>query len=1523
MRKTIYIVSWTLFGAVALVAQFYIGKWATETEKDPNLAETVQFSAAKYPEIAARFTRQALEQHIEALSSIPSRLSGTEGGERAAEYVMGQFRALGVGEPQVQTFPVTVPVHARAELIAHNGAEAGGGTTSYRIYPLFPNGVCPAALPEEGLDTRLVYAGYGRLADVKGKDLEGATVVVETGAREQWLYLIDLGAEAVVFVEKERPTSALNNFLQTLSHQSVPRFWMTREDAAPLLERVQKSDIQATMYSDARWEQRLAKNIWVDIPGVSEAEHNVDEVVVFESYYDSSSFAPSLAPGQEQACGIATLIELGKLFRDYRFEKTVRLLATAGHFQALGGIRHYVWEMVGKYDSPMRDVSPQGHAAMFTLDLSSNSQRVGLFYGGHFFQQLANNLKPRVSDLGRRAGEYAVDIADALGVTPDLVFVDTINPVAGKDWPTYVPGWASFDHEAALLAGIPSLGFITTDDTRFYTATPVADAINFDNLAMQAKVLACMLPNAFNVEGRYVKRSLPRSICHIRGRVVSFDPRTSYLPDKPVPDALVMARRLGNGQPFANGVLQYPVLMANGEGVFDLVGMGTSEEVPLHMAQVAFEGFVLERGRITWAPDFGQLGKESYPLDITPVQKDMELMFVLFPCTTLEIYNLFDPRNYNYLTNLNVLEAASNSEPAMYGSTFLMPAWLSFIAPTATIYAQPGAILKITAGAGAASKRMFFLNVPEDVPEEDVVNIGEGFDVDETPAMHHTFLQSARDVWRLDQSRIDQFGEKGIENARVNSLHKMAGDALRNAERFLEERNYVEYFNEARRALSIETRAYPDVLGMANDVVRGLVFYLALLLPFAFTMERLFLTGRRIETRIAGITVFFLGMFFILRFTHPAFMIVLSPMVVLLGFVIAALSVVVISIVMGKLEQLVSKHKAATQGEHESGVQAVSGATLAVEMGIANMRRRKARTILTSITLIVLTFSVLSFVSVTAQVRLQRYEYSEGATPYEGLLLRTRNWAPFPFETYASLKNEYGDTCVLAPRRWYYGALFLNQSNIDVQHGQMIRPLRAMVGLTAEEQQLLDVQSALLGDGKWLSPETQGIEPPPEILLPYNMAAAFLEIEPASTEEGFTAAEKLEIANAFIGEKVSLLGQRFTVTGVYDYGKMNDLVDIDGEELSPYDPVQMEQKAQEQGAPDPEEIQRYIHHSFADVAITSERVLGNLGGDLRAIAILPRDPSFLEPLVESLVNRLDYVLFANLNGVPTLLSSRNATRIGDIWNLIILMLIAGLIVFNTMLGSVYERTKEIGTYTALGIAPSHIGRLFLVEAAVFAIIGVMMGYVVGQSISRLVYVVELPLFGALNLNYSSLAGVGACILVIAMTLASSYYPSRKATELGVPDIERRWKLPPTKEAQITLHLPFTVSPLEAQGLVAFLKEYLDSHVDVSVGHFYVENVEAGPQVSGNGGIGVRGQFWLTPFDLGVSQYTTFILQMIEGMDVYGVQVRIERLSGDASSWRRANSRFMTDMRSQFLMWRNLTPEARRSYVQRGEEFAEA
>ena len=124
-----------------------------------------------------------------------------------------------------------------------------------------------------------------------------------------------------------------------------------------------------------------------------------------------------------------------------------------------------------------------------------------------------------------------------------------------------------------------------------------------------------------------------------------------------------------------------------------------------------------------------------------------------------------------------------------------------------------------------------------------------------------------------------------------------------------------------------------------------------------------------IKRRILGTTGSFLVIFVILRFVHPAFDLVNTSMVILLAFVILALAVVVISVITRRFNELLKVLKEEMGGVPSADVGRLSAAGSAVALGVANMRRRRARTLLTCLTLVLLTFTVLSFTAVKSFLR--------------------------------------------------------------------------------------------------------------------------------------------------------------------------------------------------------------------------------------------------------------------------------------------------------------------------------------------------------------------------------------------------------------------------------------------------------------------------------------------------------------------------------------------------------------------------
>jgi hypothetical protein len=282
-------------------------------------------------------------------------------------------------------------------------------------------------------------------------------------------------------------------------------------------------------------------------------------------------------------------------------------------------------------------------------------------------------------------------------------------------------------------------------------------------------------------------------------------------------------------------------------------------------------------------------------------------------------------------------------------------------------------------------------------------------------------------------------------------------------------------------------------------------------------------------------------------------------------------------------------------------------------------------------------------------------------------------------------------------------------------------------------------------------------------------------------------------------------------------------------------------------------------------------------------------------------------------------SSLASSSIGGMGNILVPVLIAALMVLNTMSGSVHERMKEIGTYSSVGLAPSHIGALFLAEACVYAILGGIAGYVIGQVVTK-----TLSACGALyglTLNYSSLASVTATLIVMATVVLSTLYPARMASRLAVPDVTRKWVLPPPRGDEWDFEFPFTVSGREVTGLYVFFRYYFASFEEQSVGRFYTSGTTLRPSAEGGEkGYELRMRTWLAPYDLGVSQDVLMRAVPTGDFGVYSIHLRIGRLSGQAATWTRINRGFLNEIRKQFLLWRTLAPAAKAEYGEEAKEI---
>ena len=658
--------------------------------------------------------------------------------------------------------------------------------------------------------------------------------------------------------------------------------------------------------------------------------------------------------------------------------------------------------------------------------------------------------------------------------------------------------------------------------------------------------------------------------------------------------------------------------------------------------------------------------------------------------------------------------------------------------PIALVYSEPNTRIKIGMAYGQIGKRLLLIKATKSGMKNPTLYTGEGFVVRENGRIRLTPYVVVRDMWWLDENRSRLYKRFGISSDRLDKLHQFANEYLARAEAELLQSDYQQALKLARAAWGYESRAYPDVKQTGNDVVNGVMFYLALLMPFAYFMERLIFGFPNIHKQILGSFGIFLLVFFFLSQVHPAFQITTTPVIILIAFVVLALTVIVISIIVRKFEEQLEKIRQEGSKVYKADVGRLSASAAAFSLGISNMRKRKGRTILTCCTLVILTFTVISFTSVRTFMHPNRTSLPQVTPRYTGLLIRDQYWRPLEEPVLTSVRNDMQKTQITLTA---LERLLQRKNEILVKQGQ--QPVEVAEAIAAleqngfiervDEESIVTVrnvvaprawyQSSGTGDQSFVqltrTPNTADTSPPTHQLtgealtFAANMLVGMSEGEPAvsginrylqygkwfdpadasewPTEWPYAIvlpkgmAELLKITESDMGKAtVSVYGADFTVVGVLGIG-FKDLTDNDGEELTPVD-YQLMQQQRSRGATGDEtlegELQKYLHLTPDSIAILPYQVVMNQGGTLRSVAVNmePRDddPKLLgaidklDLIMAPLMNRIALDFFVGRDKDTYLYSSIGMTSFSGMGNLFVPILIAALIVLNTMLGAVYE-----------------------------------------------------------------------------------------------------------------------------------------------------------------------------------------------------------------------------------------------------------
>lgn len=776
------------------------------------------------------------------------------------------------------------------------------------------------------------------------------------------------------------------------------------------------------------------------------------------------------------------------------------------------------------------------------------------------------------------------------------------------------------------------------------------------------------------------------------------------------------------------------------------------------------------------------------------------------------------------------------------------------------------------------------------------------------------FRQSAYDMNRVSRHR--RANMPGIVNELMEEFLDRGQAALDMADDAARRRDHTTYRRKVAVALGNQAKAYDQIRGMNADMLKAIMIYMALMLPFCYFLQKLIFSFNRIEHEMMAFAVMFIITYAGFRLIHPAFSIAMSPEAIFLAFVLGTVGCFVIVMLHNRFSTEMDLLFRGMSGFASAPTSAFVGQT-AMIIGVNNMKRRRTRTALTTATIILVVFTMLAFSSVSRKARPTLIPLGDEA-PYTGLFYTWPGGATMDEDTPRAFETLYAGRADLLVRR-------------------VLRPPSAPGGRNVrwqiERDDRRDVKASVSA-ALSLSPA----EPRFAGAIPFVYGGMFSDDDADEIVLPVTLAAALDIEESDVGRAaIRLWGRRLTVVGVLDEDRYRLLRDLD-----PRMPLLPRGVT---GAPDadgasPLDTGAAVIHDLSMLVFLPSATIRGLGAEPFSVSIRLRD-DMVSASDRALWEEADRLLRStdaafSMGSVAPFMVGESArqttpggvfqvvggyrTTIGGISRLLIPLLIAGLILFNTMLGTVYERKAEIAVYNAIGLNPRDIFIFFLAEALVYGVIGAIGGYLIGQILAMIAQTHDLV--SGMNVNFSSLMVVWAILFTMGLVLLSTLYPAYVATRTAVPSGTRRWGLPEHDGQRMQVELPFIYEPELAVGVMAYLYETLAACVEGSMNEMLVEVRSVHSQPDGGAHPALEAEFGmaLAPYDLGVTQSLRVVARFMPELESYNLCLDIRRESGQDTSWTTVNRSMLEQLRKTLLRWRNMDPAHRHEYIAMGRKL---
>ncbi|MEM2904353.1 MAG: M28 family peptidase [Candidatus Bathyarchaeia archaeon] len=1455
-------------------------------------AATLVRAQSQLPSFGDGLDLMEFAQHVNRLSTMPtsdapSRFTGYPGFYQAAEYINETLSSYGY-RTEFEYFDITVPVDEGASVVVTDG---GREVLRLRAYPLVPNTVQTSSLPQP-VTGGLVYGGMSTYEQLSGEEIDGKVVLLEYNSRWFWKNAANLGAKVIIFIEPQDTTRTESEFKYLKIPIHAPRLLIRRDDGLRLLDMLRSSPtLQATVTSHMRWENRRVANI----VAVKEGEGSTYEQVVLAASYDSYSVVPSLAPGATDALNVAGLLELARYFSNQSVPRSIVFAFLAGHGQGLWGAREFV-------DRHFEEVG-LSIKLFVNLDLSYESNVLAFYARGSVYTYTQYIESTSFGWISDRLEQYKSSIPRLLGKEYKVVngmFVS--EPIF-----EYAP--LRFDSDPFTLAGGIGVAFHTTDSTRVRqtTSLDLPGYVNYENVAPQLEFVAAAVAMLVHeptlpLPGSPTRVAADRGFAYVQGVLGKYNVTTAIYDPFPVNDSIVHVQWM---QSIPSILLQLGI--AAPPGSFDLIikpaetytkpdgssypnASFTVKGVKPYTT-VKIEAYVLNESTsmIEYAMDFGVYGLgKGYPVApgganfwVNPeASTGVFLQWLpIFRCGSIAFYGVVDPASSARITfsalNYNIAAHSWNlrhSEDVFEGDAIV---FVPPDTPTELILRYgAGAIGVATVMAATGEATRFSLAVLANMTAEKPEGSGYSVSAGEQIVIKNTALEIARQLNILTRNRREVTSSYHVYSAQTEQFLPLSEERLVMAEEAFREKRYDVAVAAAVASWAYGRSAYGASMSIIFDVINTVSFFFLLTIPFAFLLQKLLLPGQFGVRRLLAYVAVFLLVTGVLWLFHPGFHIASNVSMILISSTIGVFALVVAIRLFSTVSEAAEARRVSLLGLHFSGLSRSSALMMAISTGIENMKKRKFRTALTLVSLIIMTMALVMLTSGSFLTYIQVIKQKPpGGIPYNGLQLMDPNFAPQAEEMTIIMQGLFKlQNATVVPRTWLVtpgGLGFRLEKGVVVE---------GVLGLGPEEDSLLQVSQTLL-EGRW-----------------------FEEQDFTSCLLGSSLAKSLEKQ---VGDTVQWMGLNLTVMGIFDetaFGRLKDL--NPAVVIAPVTFIESK--------PQPVPIE-------STLIVPYRLLVGQFNLYPYSISVRFEEPDMVLPEAYKLaLQTVNFDVYAGVGDEVTVYSPRTWYGVSGITFMVIPFIIASLTILNVIIASVYQRTREIGIYGAVGLNPTHVAGLFLAESLLYAVISAIAGYIFSMAVLGLLDVLRAIPLGA-GLNYASTFVLLVMALVMGTAIGSTVYPAIVAGRLVTPSFARRWKMPSSPVGDDwRIPLPFSGTMDDAGAQLMYLKEFADASTS-TYGRFAAEkSAYTAPDADTKH---VTFTARLAPFDLGVIQEVTITAyRQAPGSPGANLSMYIHRLAGHSVSWENLNRYFVDEIRKQLLMYRTLSPENKMIYLKRAQEY---